>query len=151
LNLSTEHKIDQCCEVTLQLAYSLVERAIDKHWTTIKQNDKDKIASDHADILPPFAEALKTLKVAGDNELYRGLIGCLGPLKLCHYLLTKGVTENGSENDQQDIFDLLETITKLAILPTFEENAQGHWSQIYILLTGSLSPVDFSIKDIENL
>ena len=23
--------------------------------------------------------------------------GCLGPLKLCHYLLTKGVTENGTE------------------------------------------------------
>ena len=22
---------------------------------------------------------------------------CLGPLKLCHYLLTKGVTENGTE------------------------------------------------------
>ena len=22
---------------------------------------------------------------------------CLGPLKLCHYLLTKGVTDNGTE------------------------------------------------------
>lgn len=24
-------------------------------------------------------------------------LSCLGPLKLCHYLLTKGVTENGTE------------------------------------------------------
>ena len=60
--MNTEQKIDQCCEVTLQLAYSLVERVIDKHWKTIKQNDIDGIESYHADILPPFAEALKTLK-----------------------------------------------------------------------------------------
>ncbi|CRK76705.1 hypothetical protein NIG5292_02770 [Nereida ignava] len=25
------------------------------------------------------------------------IVICLGPLKLCHYLLTKGVTENGTE------------------------------------------------------
>jgi len=29
--------------------------------------------------------------------LIAGVGSCLGPLKLCHYLLTKGVTENGTE------------------------------------------------------
>ena len=28
---------------------------------------------------------------------YAEAMQCLGPLKLCHYLLTKGVTENGTE------------------------------------------------------
>ena len=44
-------------------------------------------------------------------EVYRGnervtdgigaWLNCLGPLKLCHYLLTKGVTENGTKRYQR--------------------------------------------------
>ena len=32
-----------------------------------------------------------------EGALKRQTLDCLGPLKLCHYLLTKGVTENGTE------------------------------------------------------
>ena len=44
----------------------------------------------------------RTLKLKNERyvkyiQLIRVLSGCLGPLKLCHYLLTKGVTENGTE------------------------------------------------------
>ena len=47
----------------------------------------------------------RTLKLKNERyvkyiQLIRVLSGyndCLGPLKLCHYLLTKGVKENGTE------------------------------------------------------
>jgi hypothetical protein len=39
---------------------------------------------------------IEAFRAALDN-FEVGLIDCLGPLKLCHYLLTKGVTENGTE------------------------------------------------------
>ena len=61
-----------------------------------------------------FDQTTRPNAIGFDKEVIRALIfalyeekgprreeaykwGCVGPLKLCHYLLTKGVTENGTE------------------------------------------------------
>ena len=41
--------------------------------------------------------AIRMTYITYTPEAHRAIIDCLGPLKLCHYLLTKGVTENGTE------------------------------------------------------
>lgn len=46
----------------------------------------------------PYVSRLKRENsVAHSSWNWELISDCLGPLKLCHYLLTKGVTENGTE------------------------------------------------------
>ena len=47
----------------------------------------------------PFRNYAVFSRRAGRAEFWLFILTfmCLGPLKLCHYLLTKGVTENGTE------------------------------------------------------
>ena len=43
----------------------------------------------------PKTKFVYHIGMSGSSSMLKEL--CLGPLKLCHYLLTKGVTENGTE------------------------------------------------------
>ena len=58
----------------------------------IKENDLVVFGAENTSLKIPAGYLLYKLNPVFDLETK-----CLGPLKLCHYLLTKGVTENGTE------------------------------------------------------
>ena len=61
----------------------------------LKSIDAKEIIRDH-DVLYIYHNVIDATGDSAKTE-EKVFEACLGPLKLCHYLLTKGVTENGTE------------------------------------------------------